>query len=455
MYSSVERRFSGFLIVPNRAAVQAFGTEPDTSPRRGLAAWARLIPWPLLAAVMALAAPSFAQEVTLEEAVQRALANHPDLRVAEAELRAAEGELRGARTYPFNPEVSGSGGRESNPGDPSRGSAVEFSFDQTLELGKRGPRISAAEARRAAAQARVDQVRVAVLAGARRAYLLSVAARDRVRTTREAESVADELRTFAAERLQLGAGTQLESNVAAAAAGRARADRLVAERRLRLALADLATSIAAPPGELPEPTGPFPTLPPSPGTLEEFVGRALSQRADLRAARHERLAAASDLTLAQRLAIPDPVFGVQWGRANHPLGEGSPQERTLLFGVTLPLPIFNRNQGGVAVARALEGRAGVVEQAQEKKVEREARATFVAYENAREAAEGFDREVVESLTENIDLARESFRAGKISLLEFNLLRRELVETRLSYLDALAELVEARFALELAAGGGVE
>ena len=90
-----------------------------------------------------------------------------------------------------------------------------------------------------------------------------------------------------------------------------------------------------------------------------------------------------------------------------------------------------------------------------RSIEREARAAYAAYENARQAAEGFDREVVERLSENIDLARESFRAGKISLLEFNLLRRELVETRLSYLDAVVELVEARFALELAVGGGLE
>jgi cobalt-zinc-cadmium efflux system outer membrane protein len=401
------------------------------------------------------APPVLGQQIPLDEALRRAREQHPDLRVAEAELRAAEGELRGARTYSFNPEVSFSAGREENPGSPGSAPSHAFALDQTLELGKRGPRIAAAEARVGAAQARLDQVRVGVLARARRAYLLAQAADERLSTAREAEGVAQELREFAAERLRLGAGTQLQSNVAAAGAGKARSDRLAAERRRRVALAELAAAIAAPPGELVEPTGSFPSLPPPPGTPEEFVARAKAQRPDLRAARQERLAAASDLSLAGRLRIPDPTLGVSYGNAKHPPAEASPQERTLLFGVTLPLPFFNRNQGGIAVARALESRSIAIEQAQEQNVEREARAAYDAYRIAHEAAFSFDRDVIDRMHENLELARESLRAGKISLLEFNVVRRDLVDTRLGYLDALAELVEARAALELAAGGSLE
>ena len=444
MHSSTPyRRFTGVRI--GRPSADA-----SIPPRRRLA--------PTLAAVLgalALAAPAVAQPISLEEALRRAIEHHPDLRVAEAERKAAEGEVRGARTYPFNPEVSASGGRETNPGDPGRGSAYDLSLDQTLELGKRGPRIDAAEARLAAARARADQVRVGVLAAARRAYLLALAAGDRLATVREAEAVAGELREFAAERLQLGAGTQLESNVAAAAAGRARSDRLAAERRRRLALAELAAAIGAPAGELPEPVGAFPLLPPPPGTPEEFVAHALATRPDLRAIRQERLAAAADLTLAKRFWIPDPTFGVRWGRANHPPLEGSPQENTFFLGLTLPLPLFNRNQGGVAVATALDSRTSVLEQAQQQSVEREARAAYDAYRIAHEGALGFDRDVIDRIHENLELARESLRAGKISLLEFNVVRRDLVDTRLGYLDALADLVEAHSALELAAGGSWE
>lgn len=410
----------------------------------------------LLLAMSVAAAPAFAQELTLAEALRRASEGHPDLRVAEAELAAAEGELRSARTYPLNPVLSASVGRETNPDSAAgRGSATEFALDQPLEIGKRSARVASAKARVAAAQARLAQTRVGVLAGARRAFLLAQAARDRLRIVLEAEAVADELRSFASERLRLGAGTQLESNVAAAAAGRARAERLAAERRLRLARAELATAVAAPRGELPDAAGAFPSLSPPIETADVFVARALTERADLRAVRQESLAAAADVKTAGKLAIPDPVVGLRFGRASHPPGEGSPDERLVQLGLTLPLPLFNRNQGGIAVAKALETRARQVELALEQAVEREARAAYDAYQIAVEGALGFDRDVIDRVGENLGLARESLRAGKISLLEFNVVRRDLVETRFGYLDALADLVEARFALELAAGGSLD
>lgn len=423
--------------VGRRASTRARG-KPRLAILR-LAGWATAL----------LAAPAAAAQISLDDALRLALERHPDVRIAETELRAAEGELVRARTYPFNPDLAVEGGRKSTPGSAeSRGSASEFSLDQTLELGKRGPRIAAASARRSAAEARVAQIRLLVLSGARRAYLLAIAARNRVQTTREAEAVAEELKAFSAERLRLGAGTQLLYNVAAAAAGRARADRLAAERRYRTARADLAAAVFAEPGEPPEPIGDFPLPAASPpGSADDFVRRALAQRADLRAVRQERLATQSEVALAKRLAIPDPIFGARLERR--------PDERTFLFGVTVPLPFFNRNQGGIAVARALESRAGTIEQAQERAVDREARAAYEAYRLALEAALGFDRDVTDRLSENLELARESLRAGKISLLEFNVVRRDLVDTRLAYLDALAELVEARFALELATGGSLE
>ena len=66
--------------------------------------------------------------------------------------------------------------------------------------------------------------------------------------------------------------------------------------------------------------------------------------------------------------------------------------------------------------------------------------------------DAFDRGVVDKLSENLALARESLRAGKIGLLEFNVVRRDLVETRRAFLDAMSEVVEARAALDAAAGG---
>ena len=59
------------------------------------------------------------------------------------------------------------------------------------------------------------------------------------------------------------------------------------------------------------------------------------------------------------------------------------------------------------------------------------------------------------MDENVTLARESFRAGEIGFFDFNLIRQDLVETQIANLDALADLIEARHALELATGASLE
>ena len=392
-----------------------------------------------------LAAPAAAQAPTiaLDEAVNRARAEHPDVRTAAAEVRIAEGELRIARTYVYNPEAAVSIGRAKAADETAADRGVSLS--QTVELGgKRGKRTAAATARLGSARANLEWTRQLVGLRVRRAYSLAMAARDRVKTAREAEAIATELRTAADERLRLGAGTLLEVNVAGAAKGRAVAERLAAERRLREAQAELASAVGVPGMTELEPEEGMPNLGQAVATEEELVARLMA-RADLSALRAQAQAAEADVRLADALGIPDVTAEVRRGR------EGIDRESKTTFGIVVPLPVFNRNQGGRATARAALERARTVEAGARQQAERDTRAAYRRYELGRQAVASFDREVVDRLAENLSLAWESFRAGKIGLLEFNLVRRDLVETRLAYLDALAELVDARAALEAATG----
>ena len=400
------------------------------------------------AAALARPAGAQTQPITLQEAVDRARAEHPDVRAAAAEVRIAEGELRLARTYVYNPEVGVGFGRASAPGETA--SDRDLSLSQTVELGgKRGKRTAAASARLDSARANLQWTQQLVAVRVRRAYLLAMTSRDRVRTAQEAETIAAELRAAADERLKLGAGTLLEVNVAGAARGRAVAERLAAERRLREARAELASAVGMPGTTELEPAVGMPDLAQAVGSEEDFVGRALAARADLASLRGLSEAAEADIRVADALAVPDVTAEVRRSR------EGIDRSNTTAFGIVVPLPFFNRNQGGRAAAQAALERARAIEAGARQQAERDTRAAFRRYELGRQAVASFDREVVDRLSENLTLALESFRAGKIGLLEFNVVRRDLVETRLAYLDALADVIEARAALEAAAGAAME
>jgi cobalt-zinc-cadmium efflux system outer membrane protein len=411
-----------------------------------------LQPWAahaLLAGLLTGAAPATAESISVEEALRRAEDRNPDLKQLAGDLQAARGGLLGARLVPFNPEVGVAAGPAFADGQAPLG--YDLSLSQTVELGgKRGHRVDAAQARVSAAELRLAHGRLQLAARVRRAYFLAVVARSRVSATREAEEVAADLKTAADDRARLGAGTQLEQNVASSVLGRARRDRLGAERHYREALTELATVTGTAAEGRPEPgDAPLPDFGPPALSENELVARALARRGDVAASTRERVAAEADAALAGSQAVPDVSLSAAYGR------DAVDRTDALTFGLAVPVPIFNRNQGGRAVASAALAKAQIAEATARREAERQARAAVNSYGFALDAVRGFDRDVVEKLKENLDLARESVRSGKIGLLLFNSVRRDLVDTRLAYLDALSELVEARSALELTAGGSLE
>ncbi|MFN8650566.1 MAG: TolC family protein [Gemmatimonadales bacterium] len=395
-----------------------------------------LLPGPLLAQ---------AHPITLSDALALAREKSLELRAAETDLAAARADRRAAGTPLYNPEVGFSIGPSRNSDTTLTSYMVGVS--QTLELGgKRGLRSNAANRRIEAAEARRSRALVVVAATVRRAFGLALIAQRRLATATEGDSVATLLRDAANERLTLGAGTQLEVNVAAAAAAQARRARLTAQRDERAALLELGGLIGLDPSELPQPNGDLPPIAPPTTGEAELVATALASRGDVRAAERERVAAETELRLARRLWWPDPTLGVSAGKAE--------DFKVVEFGVTLPIPLWNRGQGATAQATAALAQAQIVEERTRRAATREVREAYQGLASAIEAERGFDRDVIERLRENLSLAEESFRAGKIGLLVFNNVRRDLVEARLSYLDAVAEVLERSAALELAVGTSV-
>ncbi len=384
-----------------------------------------------------------ARPLSLEQALSEAREKSLELRLAEAELAVARADLKAAHLRSYNPEAGFSIGPSTNADTTL--TSYQVGVSQTLELGgKRGHRTATAERRVEAAEARLARSREVVFGRVRRAFGLALVAQARVSTAIEADSVATLLRSAAEERLRLGAGTALEVNVAAAAAARERRARFQAERDLTSALLELGAAVGLPASDPITPQGEMPR-PFAPGRSEdELVQVALERRPDLAAFRAEIAAAESERQLARSLAWPDPTIGVSGGQAE--------DFRVLEFGFAIPLPLWNRGQGARAQAGATLDRARLAEALARREAEREVRNAYRALASAVAAEQAFDRDVVERLRENLALAEESFRAGKIGLLIYNGVRRDLVEARLDYLDAVAEVIERSAALTLAVGG---
>ena len=388
-----------------------------------------------------------ARPITLAEAL--AAAEHsPTLGVASAQVEEARGNLEQAGQYTYNPTIGASAGAARVTGAKTFYD-FEVGISQAFELGgKRSARKRVAGAERAAATENLAATRNALRAEVRRAFELALVAQSRLDVTRENELAARQFQEAANERLRLGAATQTDVNVAVAGLGRAIATQKAAERDLLLARQALGDALGVPGADL-EPTGVLPSFPRPAASEDQLVAEALGARRDLAAVERVREARAADVDLADALATPDPELSATWAR------DALDDSNAVIVGVRIALPLWNRNQGNRRAARALRNRATIEAEAFRRGVDREVRVAVRRYRAATEAIASFDQQVVGTLAENLKLARDSLAAGKLGLLDLNNVRRDLVESQLTYFDSIAEAVEARATLEGALGRSLE
>lgn len=393
---------------------------------------------------LALAAP--AQEAprwTLSEAMESAFDNHPTLRARRAAQREAVGRLATAETYPYNPALeleladrSSSGGSTTDRG---------LSLSQEIELGgQRRQRIAVAREELSSAEETLLRDRQLMVHAVETAFAEAVRARELLAVAETDAALAREILDFSRRRLERGATTQIEVNLALASAGRA-------ERSIQQARASYASAR----GRLAEAAGVSPALPPEPLgelllpeaeplRLEDLLELAVESRGDLRAAERQELAAEASIRLALAERRPNLLVGAFFQRE-----EASDDIVGATVGISLPL--FDRNQGQIAESRAARERLGHQKEALRLGIEREVATAWSRLQAARAAAEHLRDQVLGTLDESVELLQRSFLAGRIGATEVVTLRREFVASRRETVEALAEAWLARVELDLAVG----
>jgi cobalt-zinc-cadmium efflux system outer membrane protein len=122
--------------------------------------------------------------------------------------------------------------------------------------------------------------------------------------------------------------------------------------------------------------------------------------------------------------------------------------------VGAPVPIFNKNQGNIAAARAEYCRA--VQEAQ--RIDNAIRARLAVasgeYGRAAEAVSVYTSDLLPAAQETLDLAEEAYRAGEQDFIQLLVTRRTYFDTNLAYISARAQLATAQAQIDgyLLSGG---
>ncbi len=397
-----------------------------------------------------------AQDFSADELVRRALAFNAELAAARLGIERARARLQQAGLRP-NPtiEVEQQNGVFNTPGER----ATFIGFSLPLEIGgKRRGRIDLAQAELEIAQAEVADRERRLAKEVRAAYVDAMVAMRELEIMAGLSDLDTEAVRVVEARVSEGDAAPLELNLLRVEWERLRSRRALVAGRLQAALLRL-QNLAGMPLEQPlrlREALPAAPLFERPATLESALEVALRSRPDLRRARLEEEAAQAGLNLARAQAAPDVSLFTRYGVQrttfdSTPIGAISDHERLLAFGVSISLPVFNRNQGAKAEAETVILQANQRRQFIASVVRADVMSAWARYEASNASLKAFEQGVLARSEENIRAIRGAYEAGAFRITELINEQRRLLDAQREFTEALAERYRALGDLQAALG----
>lgn len=407
------------------------------------------LPRLVLVVLASAAAQAGAQPLTLEEAWRIAEQANPAIRSAQAAIHAAEGQLAESRAPLWNnPGLALEGSRTRIPqaaAPEDRVNAWRAGVSQQFEIaGQQKLRREAADAEIAAIRANVAESRAALRADVEQRFVQVLALQLRAEVEKQTVSIVEQSSGIMAKRLEAGEIGRLDANLARVEAERARNQLVQLDEQLTQARAELAGLLQLPAGELPEAAG---ELRRDAGYRLEELLQSASRRRQLETFARREDAARSRLEFERASRYPDVTLGLFSGR------DGPPNMRENVVGLNLsvPLPVFRRNEAGVGRAMTELTQVQIERQAAERDAPAGVRTQWLRVAQLESRALRLRETVLKVLGDNQRLSQIALREGEIGVAELLLVNRQVAETRRELLDAETELRLARVALERAAG----
>ena len=386
--------------------------------------------WLACAAAPALAQSPPPAELTLPQALQLALAHNPELAAAAAEVQIKDGDRRQAGLLP-NPDISLEMENFAGQGElrGTDGAEATLQLSQLLELGgKRDRRQQLAAREQAIAEQELLGQRLATTAATRKAFVQLLAAQQGLTLAEEQVRLAEGVFATVEARVAGGKVPAVERQRAEVTLAVARSAAVQAGLVLSGAQQELALQWGGAEPLTPMALGTLEALPDLP-TLATLTAR-LDQTPE--AARWQQQAAAGQarIALARAGAIPDLTLSLGLRQFQQS------DDTAMLAGVSLPLPLFDRNQGGIAAAGAALNQNRHRQQAALAQ-SRSALASGHAALVAAHGQAGVLREQVLPAAQRVFEAAElGYQVGKFDYLTVLDAQRTLFEVRGQYLQAL-------------------
>jgi cobalt-zinc-cadmium efflux system outer membrane protein len=384
--------------------------------------------------------------VSLDEAVSLAVRVNPTVRAKEFEHQTVTANEITAGLRP-NPTASFLAEQFGGASDASQ-TQYTVSVGQPIELGgKRQRRIDSARAAIRVSGHELDDVRRQIVFQVKKSFTDALAGREGLALAERNLRTLDELERL--QRLRAERGDISELDLLRIQVQRFAFERDAADARLALKAAKIALRAAAGPDQIAENFDVVGDLvfKDVAFTQAELYRRALAKRPDLRAAEAAREKAQADVRLARANAWWDVTPQIEYQRIG--------PDNTIGFGISLPIRIFDRNQGEIARTRAEARRVEAARDAVAVQALSEVDTALAALRTEGEKLTALRDTYLPKAQQARDTVEYAYRRGGVSLLDYLDAQRTYRDTAAEYLRSLATYWTSLYQLEAAIGGSLE
>jgi len=400
--------------------------------------------------------------LALPQVVEYALQNNGELRSFREEKGIREAGKVRAGLLP-NPTLELEAGTGALTGSEAENNLSIGISQEFLLAGKRGKRLTIAERE-------LDMYRwqLADLERVRReevktAFYGVILAQNRTDLADRAIDLNRQLLDVTRERLAAGDIPELEMNLVKVELARSEGSRIDVAKALNQSRARLWSFMGLPGGESPAIAGNLAADLAMTKSLIDLKQLASGNRPDLKALETEKGRGEAEIVLARTEGIPNLTAGLAVSRdtTSMEIGgvEGKDTAYTIGLKLSIPLPVFDRNQAGVQEARARQSSIESRLQAAIRDVDREVETAYAGYQNSEKVLALYLTNIIPQLEENLKLTQEAYRLGEIGILAVIQEQKKFFEVSEGYLTALHDRQTALVRLESAVAteltGGVQ
>jgi outer membrane protein, heavy metal efflux system len=397
-------------------------------------------------AILLVCASSSAE--TPQTLVNQALQRNPELNFFQAEIAAAKGGVRTAGTL-RNPELSTEIGyknsRENSGGASGDGAIVGLSFSQTLEYpGRIALRKAIANHDLVLAGLHLEQFRLTLAARVRSLAYAITSAHERTKAVQEVASRTQSLADVLKQRPLAGVAPQVEAQIISAnllTFQRQERESTLAEKTITTELNQLCGRSADATLTVNSSSIVFTAL-----SVPRLVKAARSNSFDIRIRQVELAQQGFKVALSKNERFPAIAVGPFYSLEN-----AIDREQRAGLGISLPLPLWDRNAGNIASSKARQQQAEASLALTEREVERRVTQNAASLESNRAEIETWRSGAMAQLREASESADHNYRLGAVPLTTYLEIQKQYLEANSAFNNAQKDALEAAQALEILTG----